>query len=203
MHGDPVHRRGSGLFDGACRPRGRRSRSRARPPVPPRTRTRAGDRDPSAQPRRWHAPRNARRGDPRAETHGGNDRGDLRRLPLGARVRRGRGNLRPGPSAVRSQWDCARGRPEPGSDVRRTRAGLAGFSAANLNTYYKDSDFAPKPTTTQLVDIESNGATGALTGSPPSVETPQPGVLVVRQAPYDVPRIYADTRPEAMWAAGG
>jgi len=78
-----------------------------------------------------------------------------------------------------------------------------GFSPANLNTYYKDSDFAPKPTTTQLVDIESNGATGALTGSPPSVETPQPGVLVVRQAPYDVPRIYADTRPEAMWAAGG
>ena len=77
-----------------------------------------------------------------------------------------------------------------------------GFTAADLGTYYKDSDFAPEPTASQLAAIESSGATGTLTGSPPSVETPEPGVLVVRAAPYDVPRIYADTRAEVMWAAG-
>ncbi len=76
------------------------------------------------------------------------------------------------------------------------------FSAADLDTYYKDSDFAPEPMASQLAGIESSGATGTLTGSPPSVETPEAGVLVVRQAPYDVPRIYANTRAEAMWAAG-
>jgi acyl-homoserine lactone acylase PvdQ len=77
-----------------------------------------------------------------------------------------------------------------------------GFAAADLDTYYKDSDFAPEPTPSQLAGIETSGATNPLTGSPPSVETPRPGVLVVREAPYDVPRIYADTRAEGMWATG-
>ena len=77
-----------------------------------------------------------------------------------------------------------------------------GLSAADLDTYYKDSDFAPEPTASQLAGIESSGAGGALTGSPPSVETPEPGVLVVREPPYEVPRIYANTRGEGMWAAG-
>ena len=77
-----------------------------------------------------------------------------------------------------------------------------GFTAGDLDTYYKDSDFAAEPTANQLAAIESSGASGTLTGSPPNVETPEPGVLVVRQPPYDVPRIYADTRTEGMWAAG-
>jgi len=77
-----------------------------------------------------------------------------------------------------------------------------GFSQADLDTYYKNSDFAPEPTASQLTSIELSAASGALTGSPAAVETPEPGVLVVRQPPYDVPRIYADTRAEGMWAAG-
>jgi acyl-homoserine lactone acylase PvdQ len=77
-----------------------------------------------------------------------------------------------------------------------------GFTTADLGTYYKDSDFAPEPSASQLAGIESAGATGSVTGPPPGVETPEPGVLVIRQAPYDVPRIYADTRAEGMWAAG-
>ena len=77
-----------------------------------------------------------------------------------------------------------------------------GVTTANLDTYYKDSDFAPEPTASQLATIEAASAQTALTGSPPAVETPEPGVLVVRQPPYDVPRIYADTRAEGMWAAG-
>ncbi len=77
-----------------------------------------------------------------------------------------------------------------------------GVTDAGLDTYYKDSDFAPEPSPSELASIEAAGASGAATGSPPSVETPEPGVLVVRQPPYDVPRIYADTRAEGMWAAG-
>src|SRR3984885_3227969 len=76
-----------------------------------------------------------------------------------------------------------------------------GVTDADLDTYYKDSDFAPEPSPSLLGTLEgSAGAT--LTGSPPSVETPRPGVLIVRQAPYEVPRIYAQTRAEGMWAAG-
>jgi len=77
-----------------------------------------------------------------------------------------------------------------------------GFTDADLDTYYKDSDFAPEPSASQLATIEASSASTALTGSPPAVETPEPGVLIVRQAPYEVPRIYADTRAEGMWAAG-
>ena len=76
-----------------------------------------------------------------------------------------------------------------------------GVTDADLDTYYKDSDFAPEPSPTLLSTLEGS-AGGALTGSPPSVETPRPGVTIVREAPYEVPRIYADTRAEGMWAAG-
>ncbi len=41
-----------------------------------------------------------------------------------------------------------------------------------------------------------------VTGSPPQAETPEPGVTVVRDPTFQVPRIYADTRAEGMWAAG-
>ena len=76
-----------------------------------------------------------------------------------------------------------------------------GVTDAGLDTYYKDSDFAPEPSPSLLGTLEgSAGAT--LTGSPPNVETPRPGVLIIRQAPYEVPRIYAQTRAEGMWAAG-
>jgi penicillin amidase len=76
-----------------------------------------------------------------------------------------------------------------------------GVTDADLGTYYKDSDFAPEPSPTLLSTLEGS-AGGALTGSPPSVETPRAGVTIVRDAPYEVPRIYADTRAEGMWAAG-
>jgi acyl-homoserine lactone acylase PvdQ len=96
----------------------------------------------------------------------------------------------------------------PGADLNQDQMyeGLEqawpGFTDADLDTYYKDSDFAPEPTASQLATIEASSASSALTGSPPAVETPEPGVLVVRQPPYYVPRIYASTRAEGMWAAG-
>ena len=47
------------------------------------------------------------------------------------------------------------------------------------------------------------GQTGTTqTGSPPAAEMPEPGVLIVRDPRFQVPRIYGDTRAEAMWAAG-
>jgi acyl-homoserine lactone acylase PvdQ len=76
-----------------------------------------------------------------------------------------------------------------------------GVTDADLDTYYKDSDFAPEPSPTLLSTLEGSPG-GVLTGSPPSVETPRPGVTIVREAPYEVPRIYADTRAKGMWAAG-
>jgi len=52
----------------------------------------------------------------------------------------------------------------------------------------------------------SGGSIGAIddfeTGSPPAVERPSPGVLIVRDSQYQVPRIYGNTRAEAMWGAG-
>ncbi|HXC79208.1 MAG TPA: penicillin acylase family protein, partial [Candidatus Acidoferrum sp.] len=41
-----------------------------------------------------------------------------------------------------------------------------------------------------------------VSGSPPAVETPESGLTIVREPPDDVPRIYGDTRAEAMWGAG-
>jgi acyl-homoserine lactone acylase PvdQ len=76
-----------------------------------------------------------------------------------------------------------------------------GFTTADLDKYYKDSDFQPEPSPSTLGGILGTlGAT--VTGSPPGVETPEPGVTVVRDSTYQVPRIYADTRGGAMWAAG-
>jgi acyl-homoserine lactone acylase PvdQ len=76
-----------------------------------------------------------------------------------------------------------------------------GFTAADLARYYKDSDFQPQPAPSTVTNLLGQvGAT--VTGSPPQTETPEPGVLVVRDPTYQVPRIYADTRAEVMWAAG-
>ncbi len=42
----------------------------------------------------------------------------------------------------------------------------------------------------------------APTGTPQGQETPEQGLLIVRDPRFQVPRIYADTRAEAMWGAG-
>jgi acyl-homoserine lactone acylase PvdQ len=76
-----------------------------------------------------------------------------------------------------------------------------GFTAADLNSYYKDSSFQARPTPSQLSALLAGAGSGA-TGSPPAVQTLDGGTLVVRQPPYDVPRIYAPTRAQGMWAAG-
>jgi acyl-homoserine lactone acylase PvdQ len=76
-----------------------------------------------------------------------------------------------------------------------------GFTAADLNKYFKNSDFAPEPSTTQLATLLAQG-NGGDPGRPQNVETPEQGVTIVRQPPYYVPRIYASTRAEGMWAAG-
>ncbi|HTX29843.1 MAG TPA: penicillin acylase family protein [Solirubrobacteraceae bacterium] len=76
-----------------------------------------------------------------------------------------------------------------------------GFTIADLDKYYKNSDFQPEPSPSTLSGILGTLGT-AVSGSPPGVETPEPGVTVVRDSTYEVPRIYADTRAEAMWAAG-
>ena len=76
-----------------------------------------------------------------------------------------------------------------------------GFSPADLGRYYKDSSFQPEPSASALSGILGTLGT-AVAGSPPGVETPAPGVTVVRDSTYQVPRIYADTRAGAMWAAG-
>jgi acyl-homoserine lactone acylase PvdQ len=76
-----------------------------------------------------------------------------------------------------------------------------GFAAADLNKYYKDSSFQSEPSQSTLSGILGQLGT-AVTGSPPQAETPEPGVTVVRDHTFQVPRIYADTRAEGMWAAG-
>jgi len=76
-----------------------------------------------------------------------------------------------------------------------------GFKPADLNTYYKDSSFLPEPAPSALSGLLASAGSDT-TGEPPAVETPEPGVTVVRAPPFDVPRIYAATRAEAMWAAG-
>lgn len=76
-----------------------------------------------------------------------------------------------------------------------------GFTQADLSQYYKDSDFLPEPSESTLSGLL--GGLGSDSGaSPPAVERPESGVLIVREPPYDVPRIYAQTRAEGMWAAG-
>jgi acyl-homoserine lactone acylase PvdQ len=96
-----------------------------------------------------------------------------------------------------------------------------GLNAADLPKYYKDSGFEPKPSSSTLTGLLgqtglpvpgglSNGALDNLlgqastsaTGSPPGAEAPSSGVLIAREPPYDVPRIYGSTRADAMWGAG-
>jgi acyl-homoserine lactone acylase PvdQ len=76
-----------------------------------------------------------------------------------------------------------------------------GFTAADLDRYYKNSDFQPEPAPSVVGTLLGQAGT-ALTGSPPQFEQPRPGVLIVRGPTFQVPRIYADTRAEGMWAAG-
>jgi acyl-homoserine lactone acylase PvdQ len=76
-----------------------------------------------------------------------------------------------------------------------------GFSSAELSRYYKNSDFQAEPSSTQLLTLEADG-NGGDPGRPQNVETPEPGVTIVREPPDYVPRIYASTRAEGMWAAG-
>jgi acyl-homoserine lactone acylase PvdQ len=76
-----------------------------------------------------------------------------------------------------------------------------GFTAADISKYYKNSDFQQPPSTSTVSGLLGQLGT-AVTGSPPQVQQPESGVLIVRDPTYQVPRIYANTRPEVMWAAG-
>jgi acyl-homoserine lactone acylase PvdQ len=60
----------------------------------------------------------------------------------------------------------------------------ASLSAANLDQYYKDTNFGQMP-----------GGVGSTT-------TPEPGVTIYRDKSYGMAHIYASTRPELMFGAG-
>jgi acyl-homoserine lactone acylase PvdQ len=88
-----------------------------------------------------------------------------------------------------------------------------GFASAQLDQYYKNSSFTPKPSPAALGGLLGQlpgglGGTlggvlgGALPASQTSAEQPEDGVTIVRSPPYDVPQIYGDTRGEGMWGAG-
>ncbi len=76
-----------------------------------------------------------------------------------------------------------------------------GFTAADLSRYYKNSDLRARPSASMLKQLQSQGNSGA-NGSPPAVERPRPGLLIVRDPRFRVPRIYGTTRAEVMWGAG-
>jgi len=76
-----------------------------------------------------------------------------------------------------------------------------GFTAADLDKYYKSSDFQAKPSPSVLGGLLGQLGT-VVSGSPPGVETPSTGVTIVRDPQSSVPRLYGDTRAEGMWAAG-
>jgi acyl-homoserine lactone acylase PvdQ len=76
-----------------------------------------------------------------------------------------------------------------------------GFTTSELGKYYKNSDLRGRPSASTLKQLESEGGTGT-SGSPPLVETPKAGVLIVRDPRFRVPRIYGATRADAMWGAG-
>jgi acyl-homoserine lactone acylase PvdQ len=47
------------------------------------------------------------------------------------------------------------------------------------------------------------GSLSTILGTSPSgSESPRSGLTIIRQAPYEVPRIYGSTRADAMWGAG-
>jgi acyl-homoserine lactone acylase PvdQ len=93
-----------------------------------------------------------------------------------------------------------------------------GFTSADLSKYYKDSSFAAPPAGSStpvalarhelpgpLPPVLSSlpGSLSTIVGSSPSAsEKPESGLTIIRQAPYEVPRIYGSTRAEAMWGAG-
>ncbi|HEV3229988.1 MAG TPA: penicillin acylase family protein [Solirubrobacteraceae bacterium] len=60
----------------------------------------------------------------------------------------------------------------------------ASLSPADLNTYYKTTDF------------------GSLPGGVASVETPRSGVQIFRDKSFGMAHIYGATRDDVMWAAG-
>jgi acyl-homoserine lactone acylase PvdQ len=108
-----------------------------------------------------------------------------------------------------------------------------GFTAPDLNRFYKDSSFLAEPasgllnasrrataaraaSTTPPADLPGGlpaplppilsslpGSLSTIVGSSPSgTESPRSGLTIVRQSPYEVPRIYGSTRADAMWGAG-
>jgi acyl-homoserine lactone acylase PvdQ len=76
-----------------------------------------------------------------------------------------------------------------------------GFTSADLSKYYKNSGFQPEPAPSTLSSLLGQLGT-TVSGSPPGAETPAPGVTIVRDPSFQVPRIYADTRAGVMWGAG-
>ncbi len=95
----------------------------------------------------------------------------------------------------------------PGADLNQDQQyeGLEqawpGFTEADLAKYYKDSSFQAEPSPSAIAGLL--GQVGSnVSGSPPAVETPMSGVMIVRDPASQVPRIYANTRAELMWAAG-
>ncbi|HEY2007307.1 MAG TPA: penicillin acylase family protein, partial [Solirubrobacteraceae bacterium] len=101
-----------------------------------------------------------------------------------------------------------------------------GFTTPDLNRFYKDSSFLAKPASGPLnasrraaappTDLPGSlpaplppilsslpGSLSTIVGSSPSgTESPRSGLTIVRQSPYEVPRIYGSTRADAMWGAG-
>jgi acyl-homoserine lactone acylase PvdQ len=90
------------------------------------------------------------------------------------------------------------------SDYEGLEQAWPGFTAADLDRYYKNSDFAPPPAPSTLGTVGGllGPITAGLTSATPGTEEPEPGALIVRDSTSGVPRIYGDTRAEAMWAAG-
>jgi acyl-homoserine lactone acylase PvdQ len=90
-----------------------------------------------------------------------------------------------------------------------------GFTSADLDRYYKNSDFqaAPAPSATGtvggvlgtvggIVGGALNTVQSTATSAPAAVESPEQGLTIVRDPTSGVPRIYGATRAEAMWGAG-
>jgi acyl-homoserine lactone acylase PvdQ len=76
-----------------------------------------------------------------------------------------------------------------------------GFTSNALSRYYKNSDLHARPSAGALRQLESQGGSST-SGSPPAVERPKSGVLIVRDPRFAVPRIYGSTRADVMWGAG-
>ncbi|MEA2214100.1 MAG: hypothetical protein QOF83_4048 [Solirubrobacteraceae bacterium] len=100
-----------------------------------------------------------------------------------------------------------------------------GFTTADLGRFYKNSSFAAAPAAgvvgatrsaqsardlpgglpgslPPILNSLPGGLNTILGSSPSGTETPRSGLSIIRQAPYEVPRIYGSTRADAMWGAG-